>query len=442
LSGNVRKAIEYLHLAGQQALQRSAYAEAVSHLTTALELLTTLPDTPEHLQQELMLQLALGAPLRIAKGYTAPEVEKVYTRARALCHRLRETSQLFPALWGLWYFYFVRAEYQSARELGQQCLTLAQSVQDSALLVEAHFALGLTLRSLGEFAPARELLEQGVGLYNLQQHHALAFRYGQDPKVASLCNMAFTLWELGYPDQALTRVHDALALAQELSHPFSLAYALISAALLHQSRREEQLAQELAGATITLCTEQGFPFWLTYGTILQGWVRAEQGQGEEGIAQIRQGLAGVRATGTGLGRPHNLAVLAEAYGKVGQIEEGLNMLTEALAVVDKTGERYYEAEIYRLKGTLTLQSKVQGLKSKVEEAKECFLRGIEIAQRQQAKSLELRAVVSLARLWQRQGKRAEAHKLLSEIYGWFTEGFDTKDLQEAKALLDQLTEGQ
>ena len=192
---------------------------------------------------------------------------------------------------------------------------------------------------------------------------------------------------------------------------------------------------------MTLSTEQGFPNWLAWGTMLRGWALTEQERGEEGIVQLRQGLVAYRATGAETSRPYLLALLAEAYEKAGRVEEALSSLAEALAAADNNGDHWYEAELYRLKGTLTLQSKVQGLKSKVQEAEECFLKAIDIARNQQAKSLELRAATSLARLWHQQSKRAEAHELLSEVYNWFTEGFDTKDLQEAKALLDSLASG-
>lgn len=247
------------------------------------------------------------------------------------------------------------------------------------------------------------------------------------------------MWYLGYSEQALKSSGKAITLAQELSHPHSLALVLHYAAWLHQYRREEQATQERAEELIALSSEQGLPFLLAWGTMYQGWALAQQEQEEEGIAQIRQGLAASRAMGAGVGVPYWLALLAELYGKVGQVEEGLPLLTEALTVVDKTGERFYEAELYRLKGELSLQSNVQSPESRVKEVEECFLQAIEISRRQQAKSLELRAVTSLARLWQRQGKRIEAHKLLSEVYNWFTEGFDTKDLQEAKALLEELS---
>jgi predicted ATPase len=296
------------------------------------------------------------------------------------------------------------------------------------------------LFNLGELASARAHLEQGIALYDPQQHRSHVFLYGVDPGVFGLSYAAWVLWSLGYPDQARKRSHEALTLAQELSYPYSLASALVFAAGFHVFRREGRLTQERAEAVVTLSVEQGFSSWLAWGTILRGWALAEQGQGEEGIVQMRQGLAAIRATGAEYMRTHFLALLTEAYGKVGQAEEGLTMLTEALAVADKSGERFYEAEIYRLKGELTLaQSSVQGLASSVQkEAEECFLRAIEIARRQSAKSLQLRVVMSLARLWQQQGKREEARQMLAEIYGWFTEGFDTADLKEAKALLEAL----
>jgi len=453
-SGNTQKAVEYLHLAGQQAVQRSAYTEALSHLTSALELLKTLPDTPKRIQPELALQLTLGAALIATRGYCVLAVEQAYARALELCRQLGETPQLFPALLGLSLFYMVRAEYTRAHELGEQCLTLAQRRQDPALLIDSHVLLGQILYYRGELAPARAHLEQGIALYDPQQpRRPNGIEFG----AFCLSHTAFALWYLGYPDQALKRSHEALTLAQEQSHPFSVAVALSCAASFHQLRREEPIVQERAEAAITLSTERGFPTWLANATVLHGWALAKQGQGEAGIAQIRHGLAAHQAAGEEIARSHFLGLLAEVCEKVGQLEEGLTVLNEALGFVDKTGERFSEAELYRLKGELTLaQSSVQGLASRVQnpqsasawtfhwpcnpqsEAEACFLKALAIAQRQHAKSLELRAAMSLARLWQQQGKKEEAHELLSGLYGWFTEGFDTKDLQEAKALLEEL----
>jgi predicted ATPase/class 3 adenylate cyclase len=467
------QAIPYWQRAGERAVQRAANAEAITHLTKGLELLAAFPDTPERNHQELALRTALGPVLIATKGNAAPEVEHTYARALELCRQVGETPQLFPVLFGLWLFYLARAELQTTRELGEQLLTLAQRVQDPALLLEAHRALGAALHLLGEVPLAQTYIEQGIALYDPQQYRSLAWA-GAHPGVQCLWYAAWVLWHLGYPDQSLKRSHEALVLAQELSHPFSLAVALYFAAQLHQCRREGQAVQELAEEVIALCTEQGFPLWLAWGTMMRGWALAEQGQREEGIALIRQCLAALRAMGAELWQPHNLALLAEVYGKVGQAEEGLSALAEALVVVNKTGERWWETELYRLKGELTLaQSSVQSLASRVKtnqkakarpelsrrgkgqkskitnpqplipnpqaEAEACFHKAIEIARKQQAKSLELRATVSLARLWQRQGKQLAARNTLSDIYNWFTEGFDTADLKEAKALLEELS---
>jgi len=303
--------------------------------------------------------------------------------------------------------------------------------------VEGHHALWPALFFLGEFALTRAHLEQGIALYDSRQHGSRAFFYGgHAPGVCCQDFWALTLCSLGYPDQALKKVHEALILAQGLSHPLSLAVALYYAARLHQARRERQEAQERAETLIALSREQEFALTLAWGTIYRGWALAEQGQVEEGIAQIRQGLTAYRATGAEVARPHFLALLAEACGKVGQTEEGLSALTEALGIVLKNGEREYEAELYRLKGEL-LRAQA-GHQGKAEDVEQCFLKAMVVARHLQAKSLELRAATSCARLWHQQGKQQEAHAMLAEIYHWFTEGFDTVDLKDAKALLDEL----
>jgi class 3 adenylate cyclase/tetratricopeptide (TPR) repeat protein len=440
-AGLIAQAIPYWQKAGQRASQRSAHVEAISHLTKGLELLKTLPDTPTRMQQELTLQLALGDALFVGKGYTVPEAEKTYTRARELSQQLGETPQLFLALYGLWTFYFLRGEVRIAHERAEQCFSLAQSLQDRHLLSWAHTALGWTSYQMGELPSARTHAEQAVVLYDAQKYPLSTVTAGVrlDPRVSCLCYGTWALWLLGYPEQALRRSQEAVALAQGLSHPFSLAYALGGAATLHSLRREGSRAREWAAAVITLATEQRFPFWVAWGTMVQGWALAEQGQVHEGITRMRQMLA-----------PFTFALLAEAHGKVGQVEEGLTVLTEALAVGDKTGMRVSEAELYRLKGELTLQQfQVSDFKFQADnpqsaiynpqlDAEVCFLKAIDVARQQQAKSLELRVVMSLSRLWQQQGKKEEARRMLAEIYGWFTEGFDTRDLQEAKALLEEL----
>ena len=246
---------------------------------------------------------------------------------------------------------------------------------------------------------------------------------------------AHVLWLLGHSDQSLTKSRQALALAQDLSHSFSLAYALDFAAFLHRLRREEQAAQEQADAAMTLSTAQGFPLWLAMAMILRGGTLAARGQAAEGMAQIRQGLATYQATGAEVGRPYFLTLLAEGSATDGPAEERMSILEEALAAVRKTGERWYEAELHRLKGELVMVRPAHD----VVEAETCFQQALDIARRQQAKALELRAAMSLGRLWQQQGKPREAHDLLASVYEWFTEGPDMADLQEAKALLEALS---
>jgi predicted ATPase len=421
-------------MAGQRALERSTNAEAVSHLTKGLEVLKTLPDTPERAHQELSLQATLCTALTNIRGQAAPEVERAYARAWELCQRVGQPPQLFSVLRGLTYVYIVRAEFPTARELGERLLSLAQRTQEVPLLLFAHHHLAGILFHLGELASARALLEQGMALYNPVQHSTLAVMYGQDPGVVCRSYAARPLWLLGYPDQALQWGREALALAQELAHAPSLAFALLWAATVQQFRRDAPATQEQAEALMTLSTEQAFASWPTFGTFLRGWALAQQGARAEGRAQMRQGMTAWRATGAEVDRAYFLALLAEEYRKVDQTEEALSMVAEALALVHRSGDCYWEAELHRLKGELLWQqsAEFQG------EAEERFQQALAVARRQQAKSLELRAAMSLARLWQQQGNREAARELLAPIYGWFTEGFDTADLQEAKALLAAL----
>jgi len=441
-AGLLPQAIPYWQRAGQRAIQRSAHLEAIGHLAKGLEILATLPDTPERAQQELVMQITLGPVLLVTKGYAAPEVLQAYARARELCQQVGESTQFFLVLRGLWSFYLHRVELQTARELGEQLLTLAQHIGDPALLLEAHHALGSTCNYLGEFAAAQAHFAQEMALYDRQRHSTQAFRYGQDSGVHGRSYAALTLWWLGYPDQALQRSHEALTLARELAHPFSVGYALTFAAWLHHFRREGRLTQEQAEAAIAFGAEQRFMLFVVMGRIFRGWALAERyaepGAGqrhvEEGMAQIREGLAAWHAMGSEVFQPYGLALLAEASAKMGQPEAGLTLLAEALAVVNPRGERRWEAEIHRLKGELLMA----GSAEHHVEAETCFQHALDVARHQEAKSLELRAAMSLARLWQQQGKRAEAYELLAPVYGWFTEGFDTTDLQEAKALLEAL----
>jgi len=432
-AGCYAQAVGYWQQAGQRAMQRSANVEAIAHLRQGIELLTTLPDTPARVQAELTLQTTLGPALMATRGYAAPEVAATYHRARELCQQAEETPELFPVLWGMWLLYLGRAEHETAREFGEQCLSLARRLDDPTLLLEAHLALGDSWFHLGQFSQAHAHFEQSMRLYDPHQHHALAFRYGNaDPGAVCLAFAGLTLWMLGYPDQALTRANEALTLAQHLEHPSTLArVGLYYTTFLHQLRREWQMVSERATTAITVATAHQIALVLAAGPIMRGWALAMQGQGAEGLTQLRQGLDAYRATGAEFQRPHFLSLLAEVHRSLEQPEAGLTALSEALALVETTGERYYEAELHRLKGELLLQQAAP----EVPHAETCFQQALDIARRQQAKSLELRAAMSLSRLWQQQGKRDEARALLAPIYGWFTEGFDTADLQEAKTLL-------
>ena len=424
----VAQAIPYWHRAGQRAHARSAHVEAIGHLTKGLELLQRLPDTPERTQHELDLQIALGQALIATTGQAAPEVGHTYNRARELWQQVGEAPQLFRVLYGLHAFHLVRAELRTARELGEELLTLAQHLQDPLYLLGAHFELGGPLFCQGEFVSACEHWEQSFTLYDAQQHHAHASLFGRDLGIFCRAWAPHALWFLGYPDQALAMSREGLALAQRLSHPFSRATALAYTTMLQQFCRESQAVYEQAEAAIALCTEQGFAYYLAWGTTVQGWAQVAQGQDEAGMVQIRRGLAALRATGAALRLPYYLALLAEACGQTGQATEGLALVAEALALVDTTGEHWWEAELHRLRGALLLQHSVPD----AQQAAACFHQALDVARRQEAKSLELRAAMSLSRLWQQQGKRAEARALLAPIYGWFTEGFDTADLQDAK----------
>jgi predicted ATPase len=433
-AGAVAQAIPYWQRAGQRAIQGSANLEAIGHLSRGLELLRTLPDTPERARQELAMQIPLGHALIATKGQAAHEVGETYSRARELCQQMDDIPQLLRVLYGLWHFHVVRAEHYAARQLGEQCLSLVQHVQDPVLFLEVQWVVGVSSFFLGKFRKARAYWEEGLALYAPHQHRHHRELFGVDLGVFCRCFAAHTLWHLGYPDQAHTSISAALTLAQETAHPFSLALALDYAAILYQFRGDARRAQALAEQALTLCTAQGFAYYLAWGTIMQGWALATQGQGEAGMAQMRRGLAAIRATGAAVRQPYYRAVLAEVYGQCGHAEDGLTILAEALAVVRTTGECWWEAELRRLKGELLLaQSRDQHT-----AAQACFQQALAVARRQQAKALELRAAVSLSRLWQQQGKRAEARALLAPIYRWFTEGFDTADLQEARALLEAL----
>jgi predicted ATPase len=440
-AGLSEQAVPYWLSAGRRAVERSANVEAVSYLTKGLAVLENVPEGPARIQHELALQLALGAPLTMLKGHAAHEVEQVYARAYTLSQEMEGGPQRFSVLRGLWFYSFDQARYQTAHELGRQCLALAQRLADPMLHHEAYRMLWGPLFMVGDLVAARAHIEQSITRIEGEEYRTPAADHMLDPGVLSLGYASWTLWMLGYPDQARTRSHEAAELAEKLSHAYTRVFALHHAGILHQFRREVELVRANADAVIPLSREGGFIRCLAGGLMRKGWALSEQGAPTEGIAQIQAGLATWRNMGVELGQPLLLAHLAEAYGRDSRPEEGLRVITDALEIAHRTTERYYEAELLRLKGELLLQSIVGEPESershpRMVEAGGCFSQALDIARQRQAKSLELRAAISLGRLWQRQGKGADARRVLAEVYGWFTEGFDTPDLCEAKALLD------
>jgi predicted ATPase len=427
-------AVDYWQRAGQRALERSANVEAIAHVTKGLEVLAGLPETATRTAQELTLHLLWGTALQTTRGYAAPRVEQIYTRALELSQQVSEPQQVLQALVGLRHLYQVRGEFHTARALGEQAVTLAPRVHDHDLVASAHYSLGHTLFSLGEFATARGHFEHGVASAALRQPRSALLASVIHPEVFSRALLAGSLGYLGYVDQALTHARQGLTRAQELAHPPSLEFALSHTARVHQLRREAPTAHAHAAAGRAIAAEQGFAQRVAGNTILQGWALSMQGQVAEGIPQITQGIAAFRATGAEAWCHYWLGLLAEASGKAGQSEPGLTYLAEALTLVEQNGECFYEAELHRLKGELLLQQPLPA----VHQALTCFHQALEVARRQETKLLELRAAMSLSRLWQQQGNCAEAHELLASVYGWFTEGFDTADLQDAKTLLEEL----
>ena len=430
-AGLTERGVRYWKQAGQHASDRSAFVEATRHFNTGIELLKTLPDTPARTQEELALYIGLGAALIVTKGHGSVEVEHAYLKAHALCLQMGETPELAPVLLGLWRCYIARSQLRRSRELGENLLRLSHHNADPALAVVAHYALGNSSLLLAELPEARRHFEDGFSHYAPEQRRVPVFRSAQDPGVACQSYSALCLWLLGFPDQARTRGQDALALAHELKHPFSVAYALCCCAFVSQFRRDVRNAREQAEEAATLATEHGFAAWGALATSFHGWAVAMESKNEKGLVELQQGIAALRAQGAGIWLPFRCTMLAEVFDLLGNTKEGLESLAEAQTLMDQTEERWWEAEIYRLQGTLLWRHSM----APAAEVETWFRRAVDVAQRQQARSLELRAATSLARLWHHQGKHAEARDLLAPVYNWFTEGLDTPDLEEAKALL-------
>ena len=353
------RAARYRSQAGEHALRQHAYREAADHAARALTSLRALPESPERAQQELALQVLLGAALSPTQGYATPEVARTYARARELCEQVGDTAQLFSVLLGLGRFYVVRAEFQTARDIAAQLLTMAEATRDTAPLLAAHNVLGVVSFYAGDFEAALAHLERGIALYDAEVHgpnRSSAFRLGQDPGVSCTTHSALSLWMLGYPARAAARMREAFALARSLDHPFSVSYACHFAAGLHQWRRDRQAVQDVEDEALALDTEHGFGLFLTAGAIQRGWLLAEAGRQEEGLAQMRDGLARHRDIGAEVLVPAFLAMVAEVHEKLGRLAEGLSIVSEALVAGQRSGQHYWEAELHRLRGALTLRA--------------------------------------------------------------------------------------
>jgi len=430
--------------AGQSALHASANPEAIAHLTTGLDLLADLPAGPERAGVELQFRLTLGPAYMAIRGYAAPEVEACYQRARELRRELGDTlgdtSQGVPALHGLWTNHIVRAQHTSAISLGEQVLQLGAATNDDGLLLQGNMEVGWSHFFLGELEQAREHLERVLALYDPERHSSHAFTYGDDPATSARSNLAQVLWLLGHVDQSLRYSEENLAILRSvINHPYSVAFGIDLAAVVRQYRSDAPATRALVDEALALSEAHGLAFIGAMASILKGWALAQEGDLAEGIAQMRHGLAAQLATGAELARPYWLCLIAEACLESGAALEGLELLDEAEAAVRQTNERYWEAEIHRLRGQLLLAASDPAAPAVVRSAEECYRRAFDVARRQGARSLELRAAVSLSRLWQAADRHDEARELLAPIYEWFTEGLDHPELREAAALLDELS---
>jgi class 3 adenylate cyclase/predicted ATPase len=434
-AGLTQQAVDYWLRAGERDLQRSAYPEAVGHLTKGLEVQRGLPAGGDRTRQELAYQAAFGTALLAMKGYGAEETGRAFGRARELCEELGDAPQLFPALYGEWAYQLVRGRFPVAQEFARQFLDRATTRQESGALVVGHRIVGLSAFMLGDFSQAEAHYEQHFARYDPTQHRQLALHFGQDQRAACLANLAWLEWIVGRPDDSLATSRAAIAYSREFDHINTHAYVDFFTLFPLHFRQDVPAAERQADALIALSREKRMSMWGVWAAVFAGWALGQRGDRPAAIAQIRNGLADARASGQDFCRPYFLTMLAQTLAPCGQVEAGLEALAEALQLIDITEERWWEAEIHRLKGELLHALSRQN----DNEAEAELATALDIAGRQGAKSLELRAAMSLAGLWAGRGERPRARDLLAPIYGWFTEGFDTPDLKEAKALLDKLS---
>jgi len=407
-------------------------AEAAAQFHKGLEQLSMLPDDPERQRKELQFWSALSAVLLAVRGAAAPETGHAHARARELWEQLGSPAEFVLVPYGQSRYYAFRGEFDRALRLDEDLLHLSRQRNDSAGLVLGHFSSGRNLMFVGRFAASRSHSEEALALYDPISHGSLVHQGGIHPQVGSHAHSGIDLFCLGYPAQALARCNVAIAEARRLAHPPSLALSLDLGARLLTHIGEKASLGERADELVAVAIEQGFAVWRAQGMIYRGWVKVKNGDVTEGMSILRSGSSAYRATGAETWMPHYIALLAGACEIAGQVEEALALLNDALQIVERTGERFFAAELSRHKGRLLLQ---QGHS---EAAEELYRKALSIAEEQEAKLWELRAAASLARLRRDQGRHTEARDLLAPVYGWFTEGFATPDLKEAKALLDEL----
>ena len=428
------RALTHLHQAARNAVDRSAYAEAHRHLISAQEILPALAEGRKRLRREVETLLLLGRVLMATKGWARDEVECIYQRARAICEQLGDRSRLLETLWGMICVTFVRGDFRSTRSLGAEVLRSARILQDTGYAILGHMELGGTTFHLGE--PSSETLRhfrRAKALYDPRQHRSYVGRFGVDIGLFASSWAAHYLWYAGLVDQARAQAEETVELARGLAHPFSLAVSLAYAAMLYQFCRDRARVDSLAEATIAVCAEHGFPYYLAWAEVLRGWSLALAGLTDLGLADMRRGIQVWDST-AGARLPYYRSLLAEACAKAGQIDEALEALSDAGADMQRTEERWWEPELHRLRGEL-LRSE---LMNRGQEAEAHLRQGIEAACRQRAKSLELRAALSLGTLWCQQGRPSDGSRLIAGVYAGFTEGLDTPDLREAKLLIDDL----
>ncbi len=433
-AGMVEKGVSYWLKAGLRCLERSANVEAISHLTKGLAFVRALAESPERDAQELQFLNPLGTTYIAARGYAAPEVGPVFSRARELADRIGQPAQRFAVMWGNFAWHVVRGDFKLCMDLAAEAIQFVGALNDPGMMMEALFLSGLTKVYRGDFAGARENCSLAVADYDDRGRTKFwATHTGQDSGATHRCYLALALWHLGYPDQALQLSREAIALAHTIGHPFSLEYALHHASWLRQHCQLGDEAQAAADEQIEIATEQGFAFWHATGTLYRGGGLLLQGNHEGGLPLLVAGLESYRATGAELALPYYLSLLGDGYTRAGRFEDAHRALGEGLDLADKNDDRFQEAELHRLLGELHLAET-----NDQATAEECFHTSIETARRQQSRAWELRATTSLARLWQRQGYGNEARDALAAVYSTYTEGFTTPDLVDAKALLETL----